>query len=107
MEFINQFFGFARQYNIDPLIYVALYIGSGIFIWPSVYLLVKIARNKIDKKYFIPAIVAFLFGWFLPYVYVLIWGENIHWAIKLGIIVICFATLWLYYKKKITKKKDS
>jgi len=109
MDIINQFFEFARQYNIDPVIYVILYIGSAIFIYPAVFILIKIARKKMDKKYFIPATLSFLFGWFLPYAYILIWGENIHWAIKVGIVMFCGATLWLYYiikKKKIASKKD-
>ena len=104
INFVTHLMDFAMSYNLNPIIFLIIYFGSGIFIIPSIHILIKIGRKKLNKRYTLLAILFLAIGWFMPYIYVVFWGQNIDLWIKIVIVLAASVAIIPYYRRKVKSK---
>lgn len=92
MDFLYEFWADIQQkgleYNVNPLVFAMLYVGS---IPPYMASLVWVVKNYRRKKEMVIPIISTLFFFILPALYIVVFGRNVAWWVY-GII-----TLMLIY----------
>ena len=76
------FWGLGDKYQVNPLIFGAIYVGAIPFFFFSLGWLVRNIRNK--KSFVIPVLLTGFF-FISAYLYLIIVGENIPWWVYLFI----------------------
>jgi Trk-type K+ transport system membrane component len=106
MDFINSLIEYAKDYGVNPIIFLVVYFGSTPFLLIPVYFLLKMAKEKKlkcnKKSLFLIAIVAA--AWFAPYLYVILYSRGVNPIILFFIAVIAVITFIRYLKKKLKPK---
>jgi len=101
-------------YHVNPWIFLILFFGSAIPLYFGYFIIAKstlrieghkLKRKKIDKKQLRIGIIISVIAWWIPYVYVMIYGKL---PINMWLIFVIFilATGFLFIKtlhSKITK----
>lgn len=94
----------ARQHNVNPVIFISIYLSSLIPYYFGVYLMLKgsgiLNMGLKDFVHFVPGknpnfninliFLGFLInrlGWAIPFLYIEFWGKGLRWYIHLGIWV--------------------
>jgi len=87
------------NYHINPWIFVILFFGSALPLYYGYYRIAKstlkienrkVKRKKLDKKELKIGIIISVIAWWIPYVYVIIFGKlpwNL-WVIFIAIILV-------------------
>ena len=101
-------------YHVNPWIFLILFFGSAIPLYFGYFMIAKSAlkieghklkRKRIDKKQLQIGIVTSVIAWWIPYVYVMIFGK-LPMNLWLVFIIFILATGFLFTKtlhSKITK----
>lgn len=101
-------------YHVNPWIFLILFFGSAIPLYFGYFMIAKSAlkiegrklkRKKIDKKQLRIGIIISIIAWWIPYVYVMIFGK-LPMNLWLVFIIFILATGFFFIKtlhSKITK----
>lgn len=85
----NWFFGLSAQYNVDPVVFGAIYIGTIPFFWMFIARLVK---NYRRGKTIVPAALGATFCSLSSYIYLIFVGRNVPvWVYAAVVLLIAFA----------------
>jgi hypothetical protein len=87
-QIVNYVLDFANkseaQYHVNPWVFVILFFGSAIPLYFGYFLIGKSAlkfegrklkRKKIDKRLMKVGIIVSVISWWIPYIYVIIFGK--------------------------------
>jgi len=115
MDIIKYLTGFAASseatYHVNPWIFLILFFGSAVPLYFGYFLIArsalkyenhKLKRKKIDKGQLRMGIAVSVVAWWIPYVYVMIFG-HLPLTMRLLFIVFIIAT-GLFFVKTLHKK---
>jgi len=106
------------SYRVNPWVFLILFFGSALPLYFGYFMIAKSAlkfenqklkRKKIDKKQLRIGIIISLIAWWIPYVYVMVFGK-LPLEMWLVFIIFILATGFLFIKtlhSKITKAEKS
>ena len=90
------------HYGVDPVVFVALYLGSAPFFYYSLFRLMRALAKRLSKAVMLWSAV-FLCATVAPYVYVLLFGRNLPWWVH-GIIALLIGLGVLSLVRKLRGK---
>ncbi len=110
-NFLNYYRDLAiNTYDVDPYIFVALILISIPFYYYGLFVMAKVAfslkkqhnlkgKEIIKHHEFVRAFIINQIAWFGPYVYVIVYGNNIPIWVWILLIVYLVIALIIFYKK--------
>jgi glycerol-3-phosphate acyltransferase PlsY len=85
----NWFFGLGAQYNVNPLVFGSIYVGTIPIFW---WFVARIVKNYRRGKTIVPAALGATFCSLSSYIYLIIVGRNVPiWIYIAVVLLIVFA----------------
>lgn len=97
------FWGLGEKYQVDPLIFGAIYVGAIPFFFLSLSWLIRNIRKK--KSVVIPVLLTWFF-FISAYLYLIVVGENIPWWVYLFIAALVGYGAFSTYQKVMQKSRE-
>ncbi len=93
------------SYGVNPWIFIVIYLATLPFTWWLFFLIVFSLKDKKYSKagYFIVLELILLA---LPYLYLLIYMQNIHWLIRVAVVILIFWSFVSLRKRLLRKQND-
>jgi len=93
----------ARQsYGVDPVVFLALLLGTSPFFYYSIYRMVRAVAKKHLNEVTLWSMI-FLFSAAAPYLYVLVAGRNFPWWVYIIIGLLLAQVVWSLVRRLIRK----
>ncbi len=94
-----------ENYNVDPAIFLAIYLASGPVFYYSLYRMVRALAKRLGSQVLLWSMV-FLASNVAPFVYVLFFGRNLPWWVY-GVIALLIGLSLYSLIRKLRKPSPS
>lgn len=103
-----------NEFHVNPTIFIFLMILTAPLLWFGLFWILKelylMKKEKAGVYNLLIAVAFYLFFWALPYLYVIIYGENlplIFWILFISFVIISLFLTYIKIKQKIINDKSN